>query len=96
MVHQCGCLAVDLRPLPPPPRGLQLGLPVRVTRKQKDPDKVYGIHYVYDGLYNVVEYNECAHATNKMCMHWASARPGGAHLRCPGPPPPPCAPASTG
>lgn len=29
---------------------LQLGIPVRVTRKQKDPHGHYGCCYLYDGL----------------------------------------------
>lgn len=35
---------------------MQLGLPVRVTRKNEDPHGLYGCVLIYDGLYNVVEY----------------------------------------
>ena len=31
-----------------------LGIPVRVTRRNKDSDSIYGCTYIYDGLYNVV------------------------------------------
>lgn len=41
-------------PLHVPPR--QLGIPVRVTRKQKDSTGTYGTAYIYDGLYDVVSY----------------------------------------
>ncbi|EFN57970.1 hypothetical protein CHLNCDRAFT_142107 [Chlorella variabilis] len=33
---------------------IMLGIPVRVTRKQKDPHGHYGCCYLYDGLYDVV------------------------------------------
>lgn len=35
---------------------IQLGIPVRVTRKQKDSTGTYGTAYIYDGLYDVVSY----------------------------------------
>ncbi|KAL4443576.1 hypothetical protein ABPG75_011313 [Micractinium tetrahymenae] len=35
---------------------IQLGIPVRVTRKQKDSGGAYGTAYIYDGLYDVVSY----------------------------------------
>ena len=35
-------------------RNIQLGIPVRVIRKNPDRDAMYGSVFVYDGLYNVV------------------------------------------
>jgi len=35
---------------------IRLGLPVRVTRKNKDKHGIYGIVLIFDGLYDVVEY----------------------------------------
>ena len=35
---------------PPSPADVQLGVPVRVTRKQTDKHGHYGCAYVYDGL----------------------------------------------
>lgn len=33
---------------------IRLGIPVRVTRKNKEPDAICGSVFIYDGLYNVV------------------------------------------
>jgi len=35
---------------------IRLGLPVRVTRKNKDKNGIYGMVLIFDGLYDVVQY----------------------------------------
>ncbi|KAI7845254.1 hypothetical protein COHA_001296 [Chlorella ohadii] len=35
---------------------IMLGLPVRVTRKQKSPAYPYGVCYIFDGLYDVIRW----------------------------------------
>ncbi len=42
---------------------LQLGLPVRVTRKQKSPAYPYGVCYIFDGLVS----SECIRTHPSLC-----------------------------
>ena len=40
---------------------IQLGIPIRVIRKNPDKDAMFGNVFVYDGLYNVVRSPQLAH-----------------------------------